>query len=130
MVNKILRPTGVWKSDQFAFSQGVKSGGINLVFVSGQVGMDPSGKIVGDDVGVQIKQAFENMKMVLQEAGASFSNVAKLNAYLTNIEDLPKYSEIMATYFPDGFPAQTVVEVKKLAMPELKVEVEATAVIS
>tara|TARA_B100000315_G_scaffold212312_1_gene209623 strand:- start:1644 stop:2036 length:393 start_codon:yes stop_codon:yes gene_type:complete len=130
MVNRILRPTGVWKSDQFAFSQGIKSDGINLVFVSGQVGIDPSGKIVGDDVGAQIKQSFENMKMVLQEAGASFSNVAKLNAYMTNIEDLPKYSEIMTTYFPDGFPAQTVVEVKKLALPEFKVEIEATAVIS
>jgi len=130
MVNRILRPTGVWKSDQFAFSQGVKSDGINLVFVSGQSGIDPSGKIVGDDVGVQIKQSFENMKIVLQEAGASFRDVAKLNVYLTNIGDLAKYSEIQATYFPDGFPAQTVVEVNKLALPELKVEVEATAVIS
>jgi len=70
------------------------------------------------------------MKMVLQEAGASFSNVTKLNVYLTNIGDLAKYSEIQATYFPDGFPAQTVVEVNKLALPELKVEVEATAVLS
>jgi len=129
MVNTILRPTGVWKSDQFAFSQGIKSDGGNLVFVSGQVGMDTSGKIVGDDVGMQIKQSFENMKMVLQEAGASFSNVTKLNAYLTDIGDFPKYSEIMTTYFPDGFPAQTVIEVKKLALPELKVEVEAAAVI-
>jgi len=129
MVNIILRPAGVWKSDQAGFAQGVKSRRTETVFIAGQVGIDASGNIVGEDIGTQVKQSFENMKMVLQEAGASFSDVAKLNVYLTNIGDLAKYSEIKATYFTDGLPASTVVEVKNLARPELKVEVEATAVI-
>tara|TARA_B100000315_G_scaffold115217_1_gene105767 strand:- start:245 stop:637 length:393 start_codon:yes stop_codon:yes gene_type:complete len=129
MVNKILRPAGVWKSDLAGFAQGVKSSGTEMVFVAGQVGIDASGNIVGEDIESQVKQSFENMKMVLQEAGASFNDITKMNVFLTNIGDLAKYSEIKAAYFSDGLPASTVVEVKNLARPELKVEVEATAII-
>ena len=92
--------------------------------------MDSDGNIVGKGIpGEQVQQIFENMKLVLEDAGATFENVVKLNAYFVNIDHLDEYSKIMSNYFPTGYPAQTVVEIKRLALPDLLMEVEAYAVL-
>jgi len=129
MVKKVLNPKKVWDSKPYAFSQGVVCSGKRMVFIAGQVGIDPSGKIVGENVEEQTKQAFENMKQVLKDAEASMENIAKLTVYLTDIAALPRYSEVMRTYFKKSLPAQTAVEVSRLALPELKIEIEAIAVV-
>jgi len=129
MVKKVLNPRKVWDSKPYVFSQGVACSGKKIIFIAGQVGIAPSGKIVSENVEAQTKQAFENMKQVLKDAGASMKNVAKLTVYLTDINDLPRYSEVMRTYFKRSLPAQTAVEVSRLALPELKIEIDAIAVV-
>jgi 2-iminobutanoate/2-iminopropanoate deaminase len=129
MVKKVLNPKKVWNSKTYAFSQGIACSGKRMIFIAGQVGIDPSGKIVGEDVEEQTKQAFKNMKQVLKDAEASMENVAKLTVYLTDIGALRRYSEVMHTYFKKSLPAQTAVEVSRLALPELKIEIEAIAVV-
>lgn len=69
------------------------------------------------------------MQQILRSAKASMENIAKLTVYLTDIKDLQRYSEVMKRYFKKGLPAQTAVEVSRLALPELKIEVEAIAVV-
>ena len=66
-----------------------RGSGKRMVFIAGQVGKDPSGKIVGENVQEQTKQAFEKMKQLLKEAEASMENIAKLTVYLTDIGALP-----------------------------------------
>ncbi len=129
MAKDILSPKTVWDSKPYVFSQGVSCEGKKIIFVAGQVGITPSGRIVGEDIASQTRQALDNMSKILSEAGASMENVAKLTVYLTDIKDLQTYSEIMREYFKEGLPAQTAVEVSRLALPELKIEVEAIAVV-
>ncbi|MEM3614071.1 MAG: RidA family protein [Nitrososphaerales archaeon] len=129
MSKRIISPKKVWDSKPYAFSQGVSCGGKRIIFIAGQVGIDPTGKIVSESIEKQTEQAFENMQQILRSAKASMENVAKLTVYLTDIKDLQRYSEVMKRYFKKGLPAQTAVEVSRLALPELKIEVEAIAVV-
>ncbi len=129
MVKRTLSPKKVWNSKPYLFSQGVACSGKRIIFVAGQVGIDQSGKIVSESVDKQTEQAFENMRQILKEAKASMENVSKLTVFLTDIKDLQRYSEVMRKYFKRGLPAQTAVEVSRLALPQLKIEVEAIAIV-
>jgi len=109
------------------YSHAIKVG--NTIYVSGQIGMDLEGNIVDVDCAAQIQQAFENMKRVLEKAGATMQDVVKLNYYFVNIaEDLHKIGDAYRQYFGRHYPATTVVQVGGLAYPGLLVEVEAIAV--
>lgn len=129
MGKSIISPKKVWDSKPYSFSQGVACSGKRIIFVAGQVGIDPSGKIVSENIEEQAEQAFKNMQQILKAAKASMENVAKLTVYLTDIKDLQQYTEVMKKYFKKGLPAQTAVEVSRLALPELKIEVEAIAIV-
>ncbi len=117
-----------WKwDDKFSFSQAIQIG--NAVYVSGQVALDAEGNVVGKgDMKAQTRQALENVKTVLQAAGASMSDVVKITAFLTDISRLMETHEVRAEYFPDPVPASTAVEIKALAFPDLLIEIEAVAV--
>jgi reactive intermediate/imine deaminase len=121
-------PIGDW-------SHAFKVEGKKMLFVSGQIPLDGSGNLVGrGDLRAQVKQELENMKLVLEEGGASFSNVVKLNTYLRNFEDFQKHwhirRELYPQYFPDGvYPPATVVVVTSLYSEDVLVEIEAVAVI-
>jgi reactive intermediate/imine deaminase len=117
-----------WRwDDEFIFSQAIQIG--NTVYVSGQVAKDPDGNVVGEgDMAAQTGQALENMKTVLQAAGASMGDVVKLTVFVTDITRLLDTHEIRTRYFPDPPPASTGVEVSALGFPELLVEIEAVAV--
>ena len=110
------------------YSHAIKVG--NTIYVSGQIGMDLEGNIVDGDCAAQVQQAFENMKRVLEKAGATMQDVVKLNYYFVNIaEDLHKIGDGYRQYFGRHYPATTVVQVGSLAYPGLLLEVEAIAVV-
>jgi enamine deaminase RidA (YjgF/YER057c/UK114 family) len=106
--------------------------GGKIIFLSGQVSVDMSGNPVGvGDIVVQTRTTLDNLKQLLEGAGAELGDVIKLNTYVTNITDYrEKALEIRQEYFPNNFPASTLVEVKSLSRPELMIEIEAIAVIN
>ena len=102
----------------------------DLLFVSGLVGVDGHGALVGgDDVAAQARQVFANMRAVLDEAGCRFEDVVKVTVYLTDVDDRPKINPVRQEVFGDTRPASTLVEVSRLAVPGAKVEIEAVALI-
>ena len=101
-----------------------------LLFVSGLVGVDRHGALVGgEDVAAQTRQVFANMRVVLDEAGCRFEDVVKVTVYLTDIDDRPKINPVRQEVFGNARPASTLVEVSRLAVPGAKVEIEAVALI-
>lgn len=100
----------------------------SLLFVSGQVAVDPTGKTVEGGFETQTRQVMENIKAILEEAGSSLDCVLKVTAFLSNMDDFPKFNEIYRTYFPKDFPARSCFQVGRLG-PGFLVEVEAIAYI-
>ena len=114
------------------YSQAWSVTGAKLIFLAGEVSVDMSGNLVGSgDIALQTRTVMENLKKVLEGAGASLGDVIKINIYVTNMaEFLQRTRDIRREYFPQDFPASTLVEVKSLAHPEFMVEIEAIAAVS
>jgi reactive intermediate/imine deaminase len=114
------------------YSQAWTVTGAKLIFVAGQVSVDMDGNPVGSgDVVLQTRTVIENLKKVLEGAGASLADVLKLNTYVTNIAEYRERTrDVRREYFPQDFPASTLVEVRSLARPEFMVEIEAIAALS
>jgi len=111
------------------YTDAVRAG--DLLFVSGCVPVDSEGKLVGGgDVVAQTRQALENVGRVLEAAGMTFADVAKVTVYLTDIDDRPRINPVRREFFGEIRPASTLVEVSRLAIPGAKVEIEAVAVVS
>ena len=104
---------------------------MTLIYVAGQVSVDMRGNTVGvGDIALQTRIALDNIKGVLVGSGAGLKDVIKLNAYVTDMVDYRKKTrEIRRGYFPQGFPASTLVEVKCLASPDYMVEIDAVAAV-
>ena len=94
------------------YSQAIRKG--NIVFLSGQIPLDPNTMKLVECVEAQIKQVFENLSQVIIEAGASFDDVAKLNIYLTDLTHFDLVNEIMKNYFTEPFPARAAIGVASL----------------
>lgn len=100
----------------------------DLLFVSGCVPTDADGNVVGgNDVAAQARKVFENIGAILAAAGATFADVAKVTVYLTDVDDRPAINPVRQEVFGDAKPASTLVEVSRLAIPGIKIEVEAIA---
>ena len=112
------------------YSQVVEVRGGRTLYISGQVALDSSGNVVGSgDFTAQVKQVFTNLKARLDEAGASFNDVVKLNFYLLDAGNLQIVRDVRDAYVNrEQPPASTLVVVKQLFRPELLVEVDAIAV--
>ena len=112
------------------YSQVVEVRGGRTLYISGQIALDASGNVVGSgDFTAQAKQVFANLKTRLDEAGASFNDVVKLNFYLTDASSLQIVRDVRDTYVNrENPPASTLVVVKQLVRPDLLVEVDAIAV--
>jgi reactive intermediate/imine deaminase len=103
----------------------------NLVFVSGQVARNAQGETVGKgDIKAQTRQVMENIKLVLEAAGATLDDVVKVGVFVTNLEEhFSQIHEVRAQYFKKDYPASTMVEIKALSNTDLLIEIEAVAVI-
>lgn len=106
------------------YSQGIKTGG--LVFASGQIPVNPADSSIPTDIESQARQAFTNLKSVLEAGGSSLKNVVKTTVFLQNMNDFAAVNEIYSKFFSEPFPARSCVEVSKLPKG-VKLEIEAIA---
>ena len=107
------------------------TGPAKTVYISGQIAYDKDGKVVGaGDMKGQAEQVFKNLQAALDAAGAKFSDVVKMNTYVTDMDKAPAVREVRARYFGDTTPASTLVQVVHLARPELMLEIEVIAVVA
>jgi reactive intermediate/imine deaminase len=101
----------------------------NLVFLTGQIPLNPTTMELVQGVEAQIIQVFENLKAVAAAAGGSFADVAKLNIYLTDLSNFPAVNEIMGRYFDAPYPARASIGVASLAKDAL-IAIDATMVLN
>ena len=114
--------------EPYRLSQGFRVG--ELLFVSGQAAIDPEGQLVGvGDFDAQAEQTFRNLERVLQAGGSSLDRIVKVTIFLTDMANFPKIVELRGRWFSEPYPADTIVEVSSLALPELAIEIEAIAVV-
>lgn len=110
--------------DQFHFSPAVRMG--KHVFCSGQIGSGPDGKL-DPDPAAQITQAFENLRAVLEEAGASLSDVVDLTSFHVGLDEhIGIFMQVKDGFLGEPYPAWTAIGVSELAFGAL-VEIKATA---
>lgn len=106
-----------------AYSQGLKVG--DFVFVSGQGPLDPNtGQVVGETIEEQTTRTLENVKAILEAAGASMADVVKVSAHLSDLSLFDRYNKVYSTYFPDPKPTRTTVGSQLLG---IMVEIDAIA---
>src|SRR5512135_1549599 len=94
------------------YSQAVRVN--DTVYLSGQIGLDPSTMQMAEGTEGQIHRVFQNLRAVALAAGGSLDDIVKLNIYLTDLGHFAKVNEIMATYFRQPYPARAAVGVASL----------------
>lgn len=111
----------------YRISPGFKLNG--LLYLSGHAAIDESGELVGiGDFDAQANATFESLQRTLQAGGSDLSHVIKVTIYLTDMSHFEKIVALRGEWFSAPYPADTIVEVKALALPELMIEIEAIAV--
>jgi enamine deaminase RidA (YjgF/YER057c/UK114 family) len=116
-------------SKEFGFSQAVSvSDGQHVLFCAGQTASGPDGAPpTTTDIAEQVILAFSNLQNVLAAADMTIADIVKLTVYTTDVDALlAAYGSLTGALAPN-LPAMTLVGVSRLAFPELKVEIEATA---
>ena len=107
------------------------TGPSKTIYISGQIAFDKDGKLVGDgDMKAQAEQVFKNLQAALAASGAKFSDIVKMNSYITDMSKAEAVRDVRARYFGATVPASTFVEVKGLARPGLMLEIEVIAVVA
>jgi reactive intermediate/imine deaminase len=100
----------------------------DLIFLSGQAAISAEGALVEvGDFDAQLVQTMANIDRVLAAAGSDRAKIIKVTIYLTDMANFPKIVEARGTYFTPPYPADTIVEVKSLALPELMIEIDVIA---
>jgi enamine deaminase RidA (YjgF/YER057c/UK114 family) len=109
------------------FSRAVRAG--NNVYVSGTAPWGPDGKVIEGDAYEQARQCIRNIEAALLQAGASLRDVVRTRMFVISMDRWEDVSRAHREAFADVMPAATLVEVSRLATPEMQVEIEADAVI-
>jgi len=104
------------------YSQAIKAG--DFIYVSGQIGVDPTNGEVVDGIESQTHQVLKNIQAILTEAGTDFSKVVKFTIYLASMNDFGIVNEIYGSYLNKPYPARATVEVSRLPKDVL-VEIDA-----
>lgn len=94
------------------YSQAIRVG--DTVYLSGQIGLDPTTMQMGEGIEAQVHRVFRNLRAVASAADSSFDDLVKLNVYLTDLNHFAKVNEIMAGYFRQPYPARAAVGVAAL----------------
>ena len=106
------------------YNQAIRTG--DLVFVAGQLGLDPSGAMVGPGVAEQTEQVLRNLAAILAEAGSSLEQLVKTTVFLVDLGDFQAMNEVYARHVGERPPARSTIEVA--ALPSgARVEIEAVA---
>ncbi|OLT36279.1 enamine deaminase RidA [Actinomadura sp. CNU-125] len=113
--------------EPYKISQAIRAGGV--IYVSGQAGIDEQGRTVPGGFLEQGRQAFRNVRRVLNEAGADLTDVVKIGIFVRDMAaDLDDVIKLREEFLSEPYPADTLLEVSSLAQPDWRIEVEATAV--
>jgi 2-iminobutanoate/2-iminopropanoate deaminase len=122
---KLSRPSGV-------FAHGVSVTDARLIYVSGMLGRDATGRLVGvGDIRAQTHQCLKNIAAVLELEGATLADVVKVTVFIRNMDHFAAIHEVRAQYFKDGnVPASTMVEVSRFTDPDALIEIEAIAAVA
>ncbi len=110
------------------YSQAIRVSMGDTVYLSGQIGLDPSTMQMVGGIEAQIQQVFLNLKAVTMASGGVLSDIVKLNVYLTDLDDFAMVNKIMASYFDQPYPARAAVGVVALPRGAL-VEMDAVMVL-
>ena len=125
-----INPTNFTKTVG-AYSQGLKVdvGDKSMVFVSGQLAMDANGDPVAPhDISAQTRYVFENIKVILGNAGAMLKDVVKVQIFLTDISKFPQVSAVRNEYLENIKPVSTLVEIGRTVKDGCDVEIEVIAI--
>jgi len=108
----------------------IETQGGRTVYIAGQLSRDKDGTLVGKgDMGAQIRQVCENLRLALAAAGAEVRHLVRTNTYVTDIDLFFQFLDVRNAFFGDDPPVSTTVEVRRLAGPDFLVEIDAIAVV-
>ena len=124
MKKEYISPKGVYEAA--SGTHAVRVG--NTIYLGGKTGRDEQRNVVEGGFEAQAAKAFENMKLVLEAAGASLNDIVKLTIYFKNVEDSPKLRGIRDRFFTPPLPAMTGFQVASLG-PGVLLEMDAIAVV-
>lgn len=122
---KRVATTSDWY-EPYAISQAITLG--NLVFVSGQAGIDETGRTVAGGFDAQARQALRNVERVLQAAGSDLAHLVKVTIFVTDMAVIDQVIALRREFFSEPFPADTIAQVGSLASADWLIEIEAIAV--
>ena len=126
MAHQVLSFKSVHKTT--GYSHAFRAG--NTLYIAGQVGNDKDGNVVGvGDFSAQARQAYQNLKNILEEAGGSLNNIVKMTTFLTHSSHIEPYRTVRNEFFSEPFPPNTLLIIHSLANPDFLIEVEAIAVL-
>jgi 2-iminobutanoate/2-iminopropanoate deaminase len=129
MKKTLINPPG-HPAPRGAYSSGllVEQGGSSTLFVTGQLAVDPEGKVIAPhDAEAQTEYVFQLIGAILKAGGMGYGDVVKVQTFLTHMPDFEKFSPIRNRYFSENKPVSTLLEVKGLARDGCCVEVEVVA---
>ncbi|WP_243286225.1 RidA family protein [Geothrix terrae] len=127
-VVRYLNPATLPKPNGYSHVVEVEGG--RTLYVSGQIALDKDGALVGKgDLKTQTRQVFENLQSALRASGATLDHVVKITVFMTDVSDIQAFRDVRDTYFTQHHPASSLVQVSRLARPDLLIEIEAVAVI-
>ena len=107
------------------YSSAVRSG--DLVFVSGQVPLDPaSGAMIDGDIAAETRRALDNVGALLRAAGLTFSHVVRTTVFLADMNDFAAMNDVYRAYFSEPYPARSTVQAARLPR-DARVEIDAIA---
>ncbi|HWG09583.1 MAG TPA: RidA family protein [Solirubrobacteraceae bacterium] len=109
------------------FADAVTTAGAGrTIYVSGNVGFGPEGKVVDGGMGAEAAATFDNIERVLEQAGADFSHIVKINAFITDLDEYPAYAAVREQRFGERLPASATVQVAGLLVGA-HIEIDAIA---
>ncbi|MFO7156186.1 MAG: RidA family protein [Pseudomonadota bacterium] len=111
------------------YSQAIKVDCGKMIFCSGQIPLDPqTGAMIEGDVAAQTRRVMENLRAVLEAAGAGFEHVVRCNIFLADMNDFAVVNEVYGQYFPKDPPSRATVQVARLPK-DARVEIDCIAVL-
>jgi 2-iminobutanoate/2-iminopropanoate deaminase len=117
--------------EQYTFSPAVITEGGKTVWLAGQVGfVDDSGKSLAGDFDAQVRQTFRNIEKVLSRAGGTLRDIVTMTVYVSDARYSKRFTDLRREYYAKDFPASALITAAGFALPEILLEITATAVVA